>query len=118
MNRMVGPNLPTAWRRVSAHTGEDMVARAGTEPATRGFSAAGTVALADVTARLLKPTTPATEVVLTGITTPAANTFEVEWTSADTDPAGFYKIRWESNTPSPKIVVEDVTTTFRLAASV
>ena len=64
---------------------------------------AGTVALADVTARLHKP--DGSDVTLTGIT--GTNpTFEVEWASADTDPTGRYTIRWESNSPSPKIVVE------------
>jgi len=74
----------------------------------------GTVALGDVTARLRKP--DGTEVVLSGITG-THPTFEVEWSSADTDPSGYYQIRWESNTPSPKIVVEDRTTTFWLVAS-
>lgn len=66
----------------------------------------GSVALADVTARLHKA--DGTDVTLTGITTPAANTFEVEWASSDTDITGRYTVRWESNTPSPKIVVEGV----------
>lgn len=74
----------------------------------------GTVLLANVTARLRKPN--GTEVNLTPITG-TSPTFEVEWESADTDPTGLYRIRWESNTPSPKIVVEDRTTTFVLIAS-
>jgi hypothetical protein len=75
----------------------------------------GTVALADVTARVRKP--GGTEVVLSGITG-THPTFEVEWSSADTDPTGIYQIRWESNSPSPKIVVEDRSTSFILIASV
>ena len=74
----------------------------------------GTVALADVTAKLRKH--DGTEVVLTGIT--GANpTFRVEWASAETDVTGIYLIRWESNTPSPRIVVEDDTTSFALIGS-
>lgn len=74
----------------------------------------GTVLIADVTARLRKPNG---DVVALTPVTGAHPTFEVEWTSADTDPAGIYQIRWESNPPSAKIVVEDITTAFRLAAS-
>jgi len=73
----------------------------------------GTVALADVTARLRKH--DGTEVVLTtavaGVSSGISGahpTFEVEWTSEDDDPTGVYRIRWESNLPSPKIVFEDV----------
>lgn len=77
----------------------------------------GTVALADVTAKLRKPGPPVTEVVLTGITTPSVNVFEVEWASAETDPTGRYQIRWESSAPSPRIVVEDRTTAFNLIAT-
>jgi hypothetical protein len=75
----------------------------------------GTVALADVTAKLRKA--DGVEVVLTGITTTATNTFRVGWASAENDPAGIYRIRWESNTPSPRIVVEDRTSSFILLAT-
>lgn len=75
----------------------------------------GTVALGDVSARLLKH--DGTEVTLSGITTPGTNVFEVEWVSTDADPTGIYRIRWESNAPSPKIVVEDDTTQFALIGS-
>lgn len=74
----------------------------------------GTVALADVSAKLRKP--GGTEVTLTGIT--GTNpTFEVEWASAETDVTGRYRIRWESSAPSPRIVVEDDTTSFNLIAT-
>jgi hypothetical protein len=75
----------------------------------------GTVLIADVSARLHKA--DGTDVTLTGITG-AHPSFEVEWASADTDITGRYQIRWESNSPSPKIVVEDATTAFVLIGSV
>lgn len=75
----------------------------------------GTVALADVTAKLRKA--DGTELALTGVTTPGVNVFEVEWASAETDITGRYQIRWESSAPSPRIVVEDRTTAFNLIAT-
>lgn len=64
----------------------------------------GSVVLADVTARLLKPN--GTVVALT-VTGPGPNTFRADWPSADTDVTGRYTVRWESNPgTSPKIVDE------------
>lgn len=83
----------------------------------------GTVALADVTCKLRKK--DGTEVDLTAdvvedvdeAEAPIPNAFRVDWASSETDPTGTYVMRWESNLPSPRIVVEDSTTSFFLLAT-
>ncbi len=75
----------------------------------------GTVLLADVTARY--HTQQGATGSLTGITATATNTFQADLTIPDDTPSGWWQIRWESNTPSPKISVEDATTRFIVVAS-
>lgn len=71
----------------------------------------GSVVLADVSARVIKP--DGTVIALT-VTGPGPNTFRADWTSADTDPTGRYWVRWESNSPSP-VIKDEVA--FNLIAS-
>lgn len=82
--------------------------------------ASGTVALADVTGRVLVPvgTTGSTGGVLT--LTPAAgatNVFYADIAVPDNAEVATWVVRWESNSPSPKIAIEDATTRLRIIAS-
>jgi len=77
----------------------------------------GTVALADVTGRYR--TQQGVEGTLTGIiaTVAVTNGFQADLQVPDNTPSGWWQVRWESNLPSPKIAVEDLTTRFIVLAS-
>lgn len=65
--------------------------------------ASGSVALADVTARVVSPGGDITN--LSGVAG-AANNWTVQWTISDTATPGDWTLRWESNSPSAKLVKE------------
>lgn len=82
--------------------------------------ASGTVLIADVTARVLVPTgtTGSTAGILT--LTPVAgatNVFYADIAVPDNATAATWVVRWESNSPSPKIALEDSTTRLQVIAS-
>lgn len=78
--------------------------------------ASGTVALADVTARAYEHATRATTNLTVAET--AANTFRADLAIPDATGPGRWTVRFESNAPSPKIALEDSTTTFTVVASI
>lgn len=76
---------------------------------------AGVVSLANVTARAFDPKTRTTT-TLTPVQD-ATNVFHADVTVPDDAQGSTWVVRFESNTPSPKIAIEDRTTSFVVTAS-